>query len=260
MDASMVTEIHSAMAAMGAITGMSFVYRGPFAGDPNQDLFDEEVQFNIGSEGWFQNGGIVGVGRTWGHNWVTTHGNVELWSGLVGTSLLRNVLLHEIGHVVGLSHVDNAAEVMNPVAQVAPTAYGTGDTFGLRHLGLEAGCTGSPTPPPTPPPTPTPNQMPSGGIVLSVTKGRDYGLLGWAVDPETGGPVRMRVTISGVVSEEKDWNYWWEDMPSLTGVNRKESLVYLAQLPPGTRDVCFDGQDPQSGAWVNLGCRSVTVK
>jgi len=43
------------------------------------------------------------------------------------------VLLHELGHVFGLDHVDSPSEVMYPYA--GPIALGRGDLEGLRRLG-----------------------------------------------------------------------------------------------------------------------------
>ena len=44
------------------------------------------------------------------------------------------MLLHELGHVLGLDHVDNADELMND-DNLGLTAYGPGDLAGLRQLG-----------------------------------------------------------------------------------------------------------------------------
>jgi hypothetical protein len=105
-----------------------------------------------------------------------------------------------------------------------------------------------------------PNALPIGGMVLSLNQGSNYGLLAWAIDPETGAPPRMRVTVEGVSTREHDWNYTWADMPAYTGVNDTRSLVFLAQLPSGTRRVCFDALGPQGSGWTNLGCTTHTVK
>jgi hypothetical protein len=43
-------------------------------------------------------------------------------------------------------------------------------------------------------------------------------------------------------------------------VNRNESLVFLAQLPPGEHTVCFDAQDAQTGEWTRLECTTHIVK
>lgn len=54
------------------------------------------------------------------------------------------VLLHEVGHLVGLGHVDAETEVMHPGGErnqpAATVRFGPGDEEGLRTLGLSAGC------------------------------------------------------------------------------------------------------------------------
>jgi hypothetical protein len=133
-----------------------------------------------------------------------------------------------------------------------------GNVFGVP---VSVGVTVSnPKPAAKPKPPPRPNRAPVGAMVLSLTDGRGYGMLGWAIDPDTGGPTRMRVVIPGVLINEYDWNYQWADMPARTGWNRRESLVFLTHLPPGTHQVCFDAKDANTGGWSRLECRTHSVK
>lgn len=49
------------------------------------------------------------------------------------------VMLHELGHVVGLDHVDDSSQLMHGLASHG-LRLGAGDLAGLRALGAEAGC------------------------------------------------------------------------------------------------------------------------
>jgi len=59
------------------------------------------------------------------------------------------VLLHELGHAVGLGHVSDPGQVMNPTATNFPARFGSGDLAGLAAVGRPAGC--QPLPPPSRP-------------------------------------------------------------------------------------------------------------
>jgi hypothetical protein len=50
------------------------------------------------------------------------------------------VLLHELGHIVGLGHVPSTSELMNATENPVVTDWGKGDLEGLRLLGRQAGC------------------------------------------------------------------------------------------------------------------------
>lgn len=49
------------------------------------------------------------------------------------------IFLHELAHVLGLGHVEDPNEIMNPEGASA-VAYGPGDLAGLHQLGAAAGC------------------------------------------------------------------------------------------------------------------------
>jgi hypothetical protein len=55
-----------------------------------------------------------------------------------GTAAARGVVLHELGHLVGLGHVEDATQVMHPRADGrSPTLYADSDLRGLALLGSQ---------------------------------------------------------------------------------------------------------------------------
>lgn len=47
----------------------------------------------------------------------------------------RAVILHELGHLVGLGHVEDPTQVMYPSSSYEVTSLATGDLNGLAKLG-----------------------------------------------------------------------------------------------------------------------------
>ena len=75
--------------------------------------------------------------------------NAQIPDGFGSGVTWGRVLLHELGHVVGLGHVTAVTEIMHePVTEeTSPTsAYGFGDLTGLRFLGRSQGCLTTPAP------------------------------------------------------------------------------------------------------------------
>ena len=70
----------------------------------------------------------------------------ELREGFGGQTW-GQAMLHELGHVLGLAHIDAPASVMNPVIGLRAAQWGGGDRAGLWALGIGAPCLAAP---PTP--------------------------------------------------------------------------------------------------------------
>jgi hypothetical protein len=68
-------------------------------------------------------------------------GTVGLRRGFGAGGTTGTLLLHELGHAVGLQHYGDLHQVMNPVlGSWSPAGYGAGDRTGLRKIGRPAGC------------------------------------------------------------------------------------------------------------------------
>ena len=55
-------------------------------------------------------------------------------------------LIHEIGHILGLDHVDDVRQIMSTDPGSGPVRLGDGDLEGLRSIGADAGCLAAPDP------------------------------------------------------------------------------------------------------------------
>lgn len=62
----------------------------------------------------------------------------RMLEGVDGRSLVRAVIAHEVGHLVGLDHVDDPDQLMYPAIQTGVTAFQPGDLEGLAALGSGA--------------------------------------------------------------------------------------------------------------------------
>ena len=164
-----LAEVRTALAAVTAATGLRFdvigsttfvptttnaaarpadlvvawANRGVGAG--RSDLYSTGA---IAQGGWSSTGSSTDGGATW--NWRINSGMVvvdpaataALRSGFGSGRTRGSVLLHELGHVVGLQHVGDRGQTMYPsVSDTSSGSYGAGDRAGLRAVGATNGCT-----------------------------------------------------------------------------------------------------------------------
>lgn len=77
---------------------------------------------------------------------IALNGSEQLANGFAPGKTWGKVTLHELGHVLGLDHVEDPAQVMHASLISSPAAWGTGDLAGLTQLGHLAGCIDVPAP------------------------------------------------------------------------------------------------------------------
>jgi hypothetical protein len=152
--------VHAAIARLSEVTGLQFVDDGATDEAPSRDrqVYQPDRYGNrwapvlIAWETEEQNpaltGDVVGEGgsvavslgdgpRIYLSGTVSLDGPRlgELLGGRNGEAAVRSVVLHELGHLVGLAHVDDAAQLMYPEARREVTDYAAGDLTGLARLG-----------------------------------------------------------------------------------------------------------------------------
>jgi hypothetical protein len=140
--------LEEALAQMEDLTGLAFDVVGTTDAEPlaDGDIRDGDtyrpVQLSWSDADTVPElaGDVAGLGgSTWieddGYRWYVT-GDVVLDADDLerfGREVTMMVLLHELGHLVGLAHVDSTAELMHPSS--GGPDWGPGDLVGLEQLG-----------------------------------------------------------------------------------------------------------------------------
>ena len=155
-----LTEIAKAVHAVETTSGLDFVYVGTTAERPPRDQsstrygpgplpvlisFATAAEVPFGSptaSGWGQ--AVLATDPSTGHQRYVS-GQVVLrpggWTaGTTSANPLELMLRHELGHVVGLAHVDLATEIMGTAGNGSARRWGPGDLAGLDRIGRAGGC------------------------------------------------------------------------------------------------------------------------
>jgi hypothetical protein len=155
--------VHEAVARLSEVTGLRFVHDGATdeSGTRGREAYqparygDRWAPVLIAWETEEQNpalaGDIVGeagsVAVSLGDEpRVYLTGAVSLDAGALtdllarpdGAVLVRSIVLHELGHLAGLGHVEDPGQLLYPKAQDDVTDYAAGDLTGLSRLGSGA--------------------------------------------------------------------------------------------------------------------------
>jgi Matrixin len=148
---------------VAAVTGLPFQYNGTTSQVPtgsswfdHQDDQSEVViayvghgrahssllssgSWGTGGQAYTTLGATVVVGR--GFVIVDADKAQGMDPGFGHGSVRGNLVLHELGHVIGLGHVSDPGQLMNPVlGSRTPNGFGPGDRAGIEQLGADRGC------------------------------------------------------------------------------------------------------------------------
>lgn len=164
-----IDDVHRAMEETSEASGLDFVYDGETSERPSQVRPPHQPE-RYGDRwaplllAWAPDLGMpAGTGEAAGLGGSTFRTNdegqsvyvtgmavfnagVDLRSGYGGQTW-GQVIVHEMGHVVGLDHIEDPSSVMNSVMTLRPATWGDGDRKGLWELGLGRECLRAPAVP-----------------------------------------------------------------------------------------------------------------
>ena len=156
--------VQAAVSEIGARTGLRFAYRGATSDAPTGTYLRQSwKQFRPLLIGWTsasrsdllagRGASTVGMTRVlWTGSYDSTGANrTQMASAVValnrasragttGPASWYTYALHEVGHAVGLDHVADGSQIMNPVISGSLRGLGRGDVAGLSRVGAGGGC------------------------------------------------------------------------------------------------------------------------
>lgn len=213
-----------------------------------------------------------------GQSWDSYRGSVRFGSGGRAIGEIRRVLLHEMGHAIGLGHPDQSGQsvdaVMNSIMGNRETPSND-DTAGAQFL--YGAPTPSPTPTPTPTATPTPSPNPSrlanvstrmnvgvnsevgiGGFIVRGSQSKPMilraigpSLAGYGIAGAMANPIlELHDSTGATIATNDDWQTGTQaSQISATGLAPKNSLesAIVATLSPGNYTAIVRGVNNTTG-------------
>ncbi len=154
--------VQSAVAALGKATGITFVYDGTTTFIPTSGKWSQPAPLVVAfahaggqtyGSSYLAGGNQIGEGG-FESQYSSVAGKITSYKIIKGYAVIdasgynradahvrTAVMLHELGHAVGLNHAHLISEVMySSVSDAGPNYYSAGDLAGLAKVGRAAGC------------------------------------------------------------------------------------------------------------------------
>lgn len=153
-----LTVVKQSIAAIAKATGITFVYDGTSTATPTKGWLPTTATTRPMLIGWttpaasdLLRGQLREVLAVTQNAWVPKSGSGRILASVValdatdrlpitGPKSWRTVVLHELGHAMGLGHARSSASLMNAQLSTTLASLAYNDLVGLAQVGRQAGC------------------------------------------------------------------------------------------------------------------------
>ncbi|HEY6534160.1 MAG TPA: hypothetical protein VIY72_17755 [Acidimicrobiales bacterium] len=242
---SSIAALHAATDIIEAETDTEFTYEA-WTDTQETGVITVEVSDSspCGTGNWLGCGGFNSLGGVIVAGFIILKPSVETDPGV------REIVFHELGHVMGLGHFDTQFEghyqVMRSIGYGTTTTYQSGDLNGIRHTMSAA--------------------LPVSHEAIGVVEGAEprpggARLTGWALDPDTTSSINVLVYVDGMEFGAFPTSVDRPDVNAIydtTGTHGFDIIVTAAARPE-PHEVCLVAVNVGPGTPSTIGCGEIQV-